>query len=535
MELEEIRIKQRYKIEKVLGQGGFGVTYLAYDEELCQEVVLKKYRWEHGSLDNEVINKRDYYKKQRKAFLNEARILSSLFDIKEVVKVFDYFEERENAYIVMEFVQGISLRQYLESRNQTMSFTEAWNYLLHVMEALEKVHQNKLIHRDISPDNFIIKEDGSIKLLDFGSAREYAEEKTMTVLVKKGYAPPEQYSRKGKQGPWTDIYSICATLYEMITGVIPQPAMERLKADKLYLPSSYGCDITPLQEKILMKGLALDYKKRYKDIAELKNSFFPEKQERQKKNKKYGILICTVCILLLTGAILGKQNHDKKEALAEAKKQLTLGEYARDSKEHKKLLNLLVKYGKYKGKQEEEKIYELPQSSVLNINKQCDIYVFEKYKEEYLSYIRKEGFQLKLKDKKYRGDVYMEPCGGTLSTYFTYKETYAIGQNTYIQLVYDIATHKISKVVVYRKDENQNKKRMIEAASRSFLFLSDDWNCPIKVTKRKVKRIVKKNEEDIKNKNGHYYRWIGVSDCNIGCDRNEENGIFMQIDNYDYK
>ena len=142
----------------------------------------------------------------------------------------------------------------------------------------------------------------------------------MTVLVKKGYAPPEQYSRKGKQGPWTDIYSICATLYEMITGVIPQPAMERLKADKLYLPSSYGCDITPLQEKILMKGLALDYKKRYKDIAELKNSFFPEKQERQKKNKKYGILICTVCILLLTGAILGKQNHDKKEALAEAKK-----------------------------------------------------------------------------------------------------------------------------------------------------------------------------------------------------------------------
>ena len=108
---EEIRIKQRYKIEKVLGQGGFGVTYLAYDEELCQEVVLKKYRWEHGSLDNEVINKRDYYKKQRKAFLNEARILSSLFDIKEVVKVLDYFEERENAYIVMEFVQGISLRR----------------------------------------------------------------------------------------------------------------------------------------------------------------------------------------------------------------------------------------------------------------------------------------------------------------------------------------------------------------------------------------------------------------------------------------
>ena len=169
MEKEEIRIKQRYKIEKVLGQGGFGVTYLAYDEELCQEVVLKKYRWEHGSLDNEVINKRDYYKKQRKAFLNEARILSSLFDIKEVVKVLDYFEERENAYIVMEFVQGISLRQYLESRNQPMSFTEAWNFLLPVMEALEKVHQNKLIHRDISPDNFIIKEDGSIKLLDFGS------------------------------------------------------------------------------------------------------------------------------------------------------------------------------------------------------------------------------------------------------------------------------------------------------------------------------------------------------------------------------
>ena len=93
---------------------------------------------------------------------------------------------------------------------------------------------------------------------------------------------------------------------------------------------------------------------------------------------------------------------------------MTLGEYARDSKEHKKLLNLLVKYGKYKGKQEEEKIYELPQSSVLNIYKDSFIYVFEKYIEEYLSYIRMEGFQLKLKDKKYPGDVNMEPCRGTL-------------------------------------------------------------------------------------------------------------------------
>ncbi len=162
---------------------------------------------------------------QCETFLREAKILASLFEIPGIVKVLDYFQEEERAYCVMEYVRGISLRSYLERREEPLTFEESWQMLLTVLRSLEKVHKKKLLHRDFNPDNLLVQEDGSLKLIDFGSARQFVEEtdasKTMTVLVKDGYAPPEQYLRRGSQGPWTDIYAICATVYEMVTGCIP--------------------------------------------------------------------------------------------------------------------------------------------------------------------------------------------------------------------------------------------------------------------------------------------------------------------------
>lgn len=131
-----------------------------------------------------------------------------------------------------------------------------------------------------------MREDETLKLIDFGSAREYASDVTMTAIVKGGYAPPEQYMRKGKQGPWTDVYSICATIYEMITGVIPESSIERQNKDKLYPPSSYGCEITPQQEESLMKGLSLDYKRRYQNIVQLKQSLSSKKEKETASGQK---------------------------------------------------------------------------------------------------------------------------------------------------------------------------------------------------------------------------------------------------------
>ena len=167
---------------------------------------------------------------QCETFFGEAKILASLFEIPGIVKVLDYFQEEERAYCVMEYVRGISLRSYLERREEPLTFEESWQMLLTVLRSLEKVHKKKLLHRDFNPDNLLVQEDGSLKLIDFGSARQFVEEtdasKTMTVLVKDGYAPPEQYLRRGSQGPWTDIYAICATVYEMVTGCIPENALE---------------------------------------------------------------------------------------------------------------------------------------------------------------------------------------------------------------------------------------------------------------------------------------------------------------------
>ena len=155
-----------------------------------------------------------------------------------------------------------------------------------------------------------MEENGSVKLLDFGAAREYLQEqdseKTKTVLLKSGYAPPEQYDGKGHQGPWTDIYALCATMYEMMTGCMMPGALERQAKDELYAPSCYGIAITPEQEeRFLKKGLALDYRQRYRSLQEFRADFFPEfREERKKKNHIWWGLaaLVTACLLYTSDA-----------------------------------------------------------------------------------------------------------------------------------------------------------------------------------------------------------------------------------------
>ena len=223
-----------YTIERVLGQGGFGITYLARDTNLDQAVAIKEYlpaeittRTGDFSVQPRTASNLERFKWGLDRFLAEARILAR-FDHPSIVRVHSVFEANHTAYLVMRYEQGVALNDYLD-RHKYLPEQELLDIVLPVLDGLKKVHKQGFIHRDIQPANIYIREDGSPVLLDFGAAREaIGKARTMTILVAPGYAPIEQYFTDGKaQGPWTDIYGLGATLYRAVAGVAPLDAIER--------------------------------------------------------------------------------------------------------------------------------------------------------------------------------------------------------------------------------------------------------------------------------------------------------------------
>ena len=219
-------LKERYYVGHALGYGGFGVTYAAFDTILQTRVAIKEY------LPNEFATrmpglasvsiyedeKQIQYKKGLDGFVNEARKLAKFSDHPGIVSVTDFFEENYTAYLVMEYIEGKTIKEYLlEKEGGRIPFDEALSLMMPIMDTLCEVHKSGMIHRDISPDNIIISNDGDVKLIDFGAAR-YAmtgKTKSLSVILKPGYAPEEQYRSNGEQGPWSDVYAVGATLYRM--------------------------------------------------------------------------------------------------------------------------------------------------------------------------------------------------------------------------------------------------------------------------------------------------------------------------------
>lgn len=260
----ETVLKERYVIGRVIGFGGFGVTYLAYDTVLEKRIAIKEYLPGEfatrmpGQLKVTIYSgdKEEQFLTGREKFIDEAVRLAKFQHVPEVVHVYDCFEDNQTAYIVMEYLEGETLKGRLE-REGKMSVEQAMPIIFDVLHALEAVHEENILHRDIAPDNIFITKEGQVKLLDFGAARfaTTTHSRSLTVLIKPGYAPEEQYRSRGDQGTWTDVYAVAATFYRMITGIVPEDALERSVKDTVREPSRLGVKIGPNTEAALMNAL----------------------------------------------------------------------------------------------------------------------------------------------------------------------------------------------------------------------------------------------------------------------------------------
>ena len=259
-----------------LGQGGFGITYIAYDNTLLSRAAIKEYY--PGDIAQRIpgsANVAPYsraendYEHGKERFIEESITLARFSDFPGIVSVKDCFEDNNTAYMVMQYLDGIDLKEYLKRKSGKLSPEEAVSILTPVMDALREIHRAGVIHRDISPDNIFITTGGQVKLIDFGSARQaLGGNRSMSIQLKPGYAPEEQYRTHGEQGPWTDVYALAATLYRMVTGSVPPEAMERMASDTLEIPD----DLPESMRAALEKGLAIRADDRYDTIDKFFNA-----------------------------------------------------------------------------------------------------------------------------------------------------------------------------------------------------------------------------------------------------------------------
>ena len=336
----------KYIIKSVLGQGGFGITYLAQDYKTNELVAIKEYfpdtlatRTNASTVSVLTGDREQNFTYGKDCFLQEARTLSEFIGNPNIVRIISYFEENNTAYFVMEYVEGESLKTHLDNNGGKLSWEETKRFLFPVIDALSSVHAKGIIHRDISPDNIIITDSGNIKLIDFGAARYSLGNKSrsLDVVLKHGYAPKEQYTRHGKQGPFTDVYSLGATFYRTLTGRIPPDSIDRLEEDDLVLPSTLGSDISEDAEEAIVKALSVQPAERYQNMAEFKKALSAEdnieivktvavfdedknrdtvtvlmtdtkneskSEEKDKNSKKKPILICAIAAVVLIVAIV---------------------------------------------------------------------------------------------------------------------------------------------------------------------------------------------------------------------------------------
>lgn len=323
-------LKERYKIEEVIGAGGFGITYRAWDPLLQSYVAIKEY-YPSGiatrSADSSKVcvpvgqEQREYHR-GRIRFLKEAQDVARFQSEPNIVSIYDYLEENDTAYMVMEYLHGCTLKQYIREHGGRLDTDHILHICLSVLDALAVVHKAGMIHRDISPENIFICEDLTVKLIDFGAAKQvYLDgEQTMSVVLKPGYAPPEQYAKKDKQEPWTDIYALGATLYFAATGEKPEESFGRVLEDTIKPVCEVNPEIPRAMSQVIMRAMSVKIEDRYQTVEAMREALLAgEGQNAQMEPyvipasriskrdlpKKRGFLIgvafCIVIMLVVTG------------------------------------------------------------------------------------------------------------------------------------------------------------------------------------------------------------------------------------------
>lgn len=271
-------LNNRYVVGRALGSGGFGITYLALDTTNNERLVVKEYlpsgvavrdtQTCHicpGSLDS-----REVFEHGLKVFLNEASVLRRFEGQSAIVQVKDCFEGNSTAYFTMEYLDGVNLKALARSLNKRLPYKLAHEVLVNIAKALEIVHSKGLLHRDVSPENIFITKTGAIKLIDFGATRYFVGERSrsLSVILKPGFAPPEQYSSKGVHGPWTDVYALAATFYTVVAGVTLSDAIDRMNGKPLAKLKEIVPEISSHLSNAIDKALRLKYQERYQTMSD---------------------------------------------------------------------------------------------------------------------------------------------------------------------------------------------------------------------------------------------------------------------------
>jgi serine/threonine protein kinase len=262
-----------YSIGRVLGQGGFGITYLGGDIRARRPVAIKELFPYGSTRRGSSVHPfgglpASEYAGTRDRFLDEARILAR-FDHPGIVDVYGTFEENNTAYMVMELLRGKTLGQLVEEGGP-LSEHDAIDYIRRVGEALVVVHEASLLHRDLKPDNIMRTGDGDVVLIDFGTARAFAAGKTgrMTTMVTPGYAPLEQYGQSVRFGPFTDVYALAATLYHVLTGQMPAPATDRASGVDLVPPRTLNPAVSAITSDAILWAMSMRVDQRPQTVRE---------------------------------------------------------------------------------------------------------------------------------------------------------------------------------------------------------------------------------------------------------------------------
>ena len=309
------RLNERYVIDSILGEGGFGITYKAIDSKYIASayaksqagsnthtlsidsdnaphfVAIKEY-YPSGIAARSTQGENPYYvthfegklavsfNKGIERFRQEAYLLKEFSHLESIVSILDIFDANNTTYIVMEYIEGLTI-QNLVRKEGAIPFDDIMNLMKPLLKDLSVIHKKGLIHRDISPDNLLIGLDNKLHLIDFGSANHsnLNASKTYTVILKAGYAPPEQYIPNGKMGPWTDVYGICATIYYALTQTPPMDSLARMQqanqthsTEKKLLAIQSEGGLEEYQMKAILTGLSLSIKERYPSVSMLLNS-----------------------------------------------------------------------------------------------------------------------------------------------------------------------------------------------------------------------------------------------------------------------